>query len=55
MVHSRENTGQLVFQVQDFLESSMTLCIPWPPPRIWMPKALPQCSVTLGHELISNN
>lgn len=23
MVHSRENTGQLVFQVQDFLESSM--------------------------------
>lgn len=43
LVYSQENSGQPVFQVEDFLDSSITFLTPLPPPRI------------LGHELISYN
>lgn len=51
-MQSQENTGQLLFQVQGFLKSSVTR---------WPHCYLPGCqhwkhsSLSLGHELISNN
>lgn len=55
MVHTQEKMGQFVFQVQDFMESSLTLYTLRTPPRIWVLKARPLCYATLGHEFLSNN
>ena len=55
MVHTQEKMGQFAFQVQDFLESSLTLYTLRIPPRIWVLKARPLCYATLGHEFLPNN
>lgn len=55
MVHTQGKMGQFVFQVQDFMESFLTLYTLRTPPRIWMLKARPLCYATLGHEFLSNN